>query len=371
MWFKRTREELARAQSAIDALNADKLALERQLADAEAAREAVKAELAALQDKHQADQSLFESISRFGQSVGDIKNSFLGLVQNLDGQRVAVTDAAGTAQDNRATFTAIATNLDSMYGKLQTTASSISTLHAQVGEIGGIVQLIKEIADQTNLLALNAAIEAARAGEAGSGFAVVADEVRKLAERTASATVEITKRVTAVQQESTRSKAQTEQDAVDASQHSAQAKQAVQSMEQLADFTQHMHVEIAGASSTAMIELANIEELEIKFEVYKVLMGLSSLRAADLPTHAQCRLGLWYYGDEAAASFRMNAEFRAIEAPHEEVHRYAAEAVELYHAGDRAGALQAALAMERANHAVVLGLQRLLHPAQQQAALAA
>src|SRR5690606_7759583 len=109
MWFKRTREELARAQSAIDALNADTLELERQLADAEAAREAVKAELAALQDKHQADQSPFESISRFGQSVGDIKNSFLGLVQNLDGQRVAVTDAAGTAQDNRATFTAIAT----------------------------------------------------------------------------------------------------------------------------------------------------------------------------------------------------------------------------------------------------------------------
>ena len=79
------------------------------------------------------------------------------------------------------------------------TSATMGKLGASSAEIGNVIKTITAIAEQTNLLALNATIEAARAGELGKGFAVVASEVKDLAQETARATEDISRRVEAIQ----------------------------------------------------------------------------------------------------------------------------------------------------------------------------
>lgn len=79
------------------------------------------------------------------------------------------------------------------------TSEKIATLGSAADDITVVTEAITEISEQTNLLALNATIEAARAGDAGKGFAVVANEIKELARQTASATLDIKNKITAIQ----------------------------------------------------------------------------------------------------------------------------------------------------------------------------
>lgn len=83
---------------------------------------------------------------------------------------------------------------------MESLLGSISHLVAESGKVKNIATTIDEIAFQTNLLALNAAVEAARAGEQGRGFAVVADAVRALAQKSMTASNEISNLIETITQ---------------------------------------------------------------------------------------------------------------------------------------------------------------------------
>ncbi len=92
--------------------------------------------------------------------------------------------------------------IESIRAATQAAQQVIQSLGARAQEIGGILDVIDDVADETNLLALNAAIIAAQAGEHGRAFSVVADEIKELADRVLSSTKEIGGLIRSVQDES-------------------------------------------------------------------------------------------------------------------------------------------------------------------------
>lgn len=126
-----------------------------------------------------------------------------GSIQRVDSAALRTSEATERAAELAQAGEDAVERTISGIGEIETaagrTADAIRHLTGQVGKIGGILSIIKDVTEQTNLLALNASILAAQAGEHGGGFAVVAAEIKELAERTACSTKEIAALIGTVQ----------------------------------------------------------------------------------------------------------------------------------------------------------------------------
>ncbi|HJU71828.1 MAG TPA: methyl-accepting chemotaxis protein [Paucimonas sp.] len=345
MFNRKIKRELIEAQLRNQELEAQNGLLQAQLAQAQVQQNVV--------------DGVFSSMSNFSESLQGIRRSFQGLAATLNEEKQSALQAASESDANRQALQIISGNLRHMFNRISTASTNVEGLHLRAGQIGNIIQVIKEIADQTNLLAINAAIEAARAGVHGKGFAVVADEVRRLAQRTTSATTEISGLVNAIQGETETARSVMEDGAQDASRFSDESETAMHGMQRLLQLSNKMEATIESSALLSNLELANIEELALKLEVYKVFMGLSRLAPEDLPDDNHCRLGIWYNG-EGGSRFSELAGYRRIQAPHKAVHEEAQRAIASYYAGDYVQALEALAKMEEANLVVMAGLQQIV-----------
>jgi methyl-accepting chemotaxis protein len=149
--------------------------------------------IVATEEKYEVEQSNTE--------LNNASEAMLGVAQLA----VSCNEAAEKAIKN--TDKAQGTVLDTVQGitairdTIRETEKRIKRLGERSQEIGGVVNLINNIAERTHILALNASMHAASAGEAGRGFAVVANEVQRLAENSREATSKIAALVNNIQVE--------------------------------------------------------------------------------------------------------------------------------------------------------------------------
>ncbi len=135
-------------------------------------------------DQASAMSEITTTISELLITSRQIADSAQRVSQIAEDTAEAARSGDATIDQTRASIIAIRTQVDQI-------VQHMLALGEKSQQIGGVVDLVSELAEQTNILAINATIEASGAGEWGRRFAVVAEEIRKLADRTAGSAKEI------------------------------------------------------------------------------------------------------------------------------------------------------------------------------------
>jgi methyl-accepting chemotaxis protein len=215
-------------------------------------------------------------------AVEHMTDSIDQISSNADqSERIAKQSGEISDQGNKVVSDAV-DEMNKIASSVSQSSSIIRDLGMSSQKISEIVNVIKEIADQTNLLALNAAIEAARAGEQGRGFAVVADEVRKLAERTSSATKEISGMIAEIQTGASNAVSSMEQGTVRVGEGVEKAQRAGASMAQIKHGTEQVVATVGDITSALKEQSQVVSSVAHEVELIASMVKENTLAVDDL-----------------------------------------------------------------------------------------
>ncbi|HCE3214692.1 TPA: HAMP domain-containing protein [Vibrio parahaemolyticus] len=219
-----------------------------------------------------------EQTANVATAMTEMSHSVQEVAQSAQGSLEMVQRVESASEEGRNVMSSNISTINQLETRLHESVSAVSELQKMSGQIGSILDVIRNIAEQTNLLALNAAIEAARAGEQGRGFAVVADEVRVLASKTTQSTTEIESMISNLQSSSQSANQVIQSCMSDMEMSVEQASKANSSMEEI----QALIIEISQMSTH--ISQAAAEQSETSADIARNIEGINNI--ADESYHA-------------------------------------------------------------------------------------
>ncbi|MCW8932016.1 MAG: CZB domain-containing protein [Gammaproteobacteria bacterium] len=120
-----------------------------------------------------------------------------------------------------------------------------------------------------------------------------------------------------------------------------------------------MEETISSSSLRSFVELAKVDHLVFKFQIYEVLMGQSNKPINEFSDHSHCRLGKWYYEGDGKHCFSKLSGYKEVEAPHIKVHNSGLEALKAFKEGQIESAINSIRDMEKSSLDVIQNLEKI------------